>query len=327
MKGEHFESIKNQIKEAGFDVAKAIESDDGSVIFKQGDTVDGEGTVIRMSDSVAIVTKGFSPYNMDVSQGDQSFADMCQARGFYPGVSTIMETLAESVRDAVAKADSSDKAKTSITKLFTEAQAYTAAFVAGLPQKAFKLESIAPEIPNGDGATNEDNGTEDKDANVAKGESSEDSTGTTDEGTATTQETKLANDGVAGDAGTGSGEAEGQSGEAALTEEQVSSIVSTQVTKAMDALAEKLGAFTAGVEAIQKSVGDMSGNLEKLQGRMDEAEKVAKSAKDAVTGTVVIGSETGDHNPTKKSESSGFGGREIDTAYNPGVRSRGRASR
>ena len=83
MKGEAYEAVAKMVEEAGFAVASVQEMDDGSMIFKQEDgaiedLMEGS-SVLRLNDHIALVTKGFSPYNMDVTSDGVTFADVNQS--------------------------------------------------------------------------------------------------------------------------------------------------------------------------------------------------------------------------------------------------------
>lgn len=344
MKGEGFESIKKQVEAAGFAVADMTENADGSVVFKQGD-IEGDSTLVRLNDHVALVCKGFSPYNMDINSDGVTFADVCAAQGFYPGINTIMEVLASSVRDTVYASASPADAKTQVGKLFGEAQAYVSAFLAGMPVKAFKMEGIVPEVVEGagDGVTGDADITAAVEAEMApegmtdaeavtkgfkpfvkgggKAKLTPEEQAAADAEAAKTKAKK--GDGEVAAEGTGEAAATDAAAEtppAALTQAEVSDIVSTHVAKAMEALSAKLGDQIGGIAntfaTVQKSVEEFSGSMTELKTRMETAEKVAKSAQEAVTGTVVHGSESGDTVQTKKSETS-QASRDIDTGFQP----------
>lgn len=107
--------------------------------------------------------------------------------------------------------------------------------------------------------------------------------------------------------------------EAGLTEEQVSAIVATQMQGAVDGLAQKMEAMMASITAaMSKSVGE-------VEAQIAEVAAVAKSAKEAVGGVLVVGSEGGDHVPAAKHETRPRH-REIDTAFDRNARTRTRIS-
>lgn len=145
MKDERLDSIKEQLEANGFDIAKQTEMEDGSVVFKQGDTeMDGEGQVVRISDHIALVTKGFNPYLMNMAIGDQTFEQVCKAQGFYPGIGTVMDVLRTSVMQFAAKSEDPSAATDAIDSMFDEAKAYVVQMVSTMPASAFKTETIEP---------------------------------------------------------------------------------------------------------------------------------------------------------------------------------------
>jgi hypothetical protein len=354
MKGDGFESIKEQVAKAGFKVDAVIENADGSVVLKQGDMAEGEKlTVIKMSDEVGIVVKGFSPYNMALTGTDEnaaSFSDMCAAQGFYPGVSTMMGVLQSSVYDLTYKSDDPAAASEAVAKMFDEAKAYAITMLKSLPTQAFKLEKVAAvkAEPNVNGGGTQPPGL----PAGAKGVEGTGSISTQGAGAAAAENNATPpNAGKPGpDAGTGSGHdaigtnetfpvpgtnsntgmgggnkvvaAKGEEGTAAQPAAAVPAGVSKSdiegmLGTALTALGKQLSdAFTAQVGEVKKSVDGLSGQVQQLGTKVTEVEGVAKAAEKAVKGTV-MGSEAGDHaSQTQKSEQGGgFRGREIDTGF------------
>lgn len=304
MKGEGFESVKKQVEEAGFKVDDVEEMDDGSVVFKQ-EEFEGEGTVIRMNDHVVMITKGFSPYNMemDIEGGEVSFSDAVSARGFYPGLSSIMGTLSERIESTVRKSSSPSEASKAVSKMFDEARAYTSSFLNALPAKAFKLETIEPEV------ISKEEGDEAVAAVAAAADTIHPAVEeeVTDEGGSTDAETT---------AEVAKSDAEGSEAEKVLTAEEVADIVKTTVGST-DESVKKLGdALVANFATVTKSLEALQASFAAMSTRVDAAESVAKAAKDAVTGTVITGSDADDRNPNGNRVREYKGG-EIDTAFLP----------
>jgi soluble cytochrome b562/translation initiation factor 6 (eIF-6) len=372
MSGEAFEAVKKQIEDAGFDVSKETVAADGSVFFQQGETLTAEGdTLIRLNDHVAIVTKGFSPYSMESMSDGVSFADACNAKGFYPGVSTIMETLGDSIRKSVNEAESPAAASAAVAKVFKEAQAYAAQFIQSLPVKTFKLESISVEVP-------EDKTTEvdptaaaqaEEDLKAALGVSHVCKT-CGDSEVVDSACASCGNDPVVepdavykaelvekGDKMTpaekeffatltgaprfafllattaeravtmgGAKPAKPAAAPAAAPAKKDEVNVEEAIAKALKGFTEQLSDALAGVSAIQKTVAGFESGIAAIAGRMDEAEKIAKSAQQAVGGMTVVGSDAGDPMPTMKNEGTQVRG-DFDTAYNPRVRTRAQVGR
>lgn len=302
MKGEGFDSIKDQIEKVGFSIADAEEMEDGSVVFKQGD-MEGDTTVVRLSDHVGVVVKGFSPYSMEMAVSeDLSFSDACAAQGFYPGIRVVMEVLTSSIGSIAQKAETPAACAKAIDKMFDEAKAYVSSFVAGLPVKAFKLEDIAPEQVEETPETPE--------VPAVAGEAEAPADSEPEEGTVV-EKSEETPDVV---------EPKG------LTEEQVASIVSAQVDGAVGDIAKKLEESLAGVtKSFQESIQAVTGAVEGLVGRVEKAEQTVEAAKKAVAGTVVPGSESGDAEPVARKTETGSTGGTFDTAYMGNVRKRARS--
>lgn len=343
MKGESFDSVKKQVADAGFSVDNVQEMEDGSVIFKQDGDMEGETTLVRLNDHVAVVTKGFRPYAMDITVGDGSFAEQCAAQGFYPGVRTIVDVLAQSINVAVDQAASPQDAAKMVAKMFDEAKTYTVGFLGGLPVKAFKLESVtvekaaAPkakakpadgeEMPEGEMAEGED--PKKKKAPAAKaaapaGKKKPVTDEMGDEGGDAEMEAAESDAEQAAEDKAKSKAKSKKSEDGGLTEDDVSSIVAEKVDAAVSEMAKKMDEALAAIQkVVSESVSKVSTSVEDLSGRVAKAEQKATVAESAIKGTVVHGSESGDHAPVQKSESSGvFGGRDIDTAFMPNVRKR-----
>lgn len=340
MKGESFDSVKKQVADAGFSVDNVQEMEDGSVIFKQDGDMEGETTLVRLNDHVAVVTKGFRPHAMDITVGDGSFAEQCAAQGFYPGVRTIVDVLAHSINVAVDQAASPQDAAKMVAKMFDEAKTYTVGFLGGLPVKAFKLESVTVEkaaAPKAKPADGEDMA----DGEMAEGEDPEKKKAPAAKA-ATAGKKKPVTDDMGDeedDAGMDADEDDAEqaaedkakpkakskkSEDGGLTEDDVSSIVAEKVDAAVSEMAKKMDEALAAIQkVVSESVSKVSTSVEDLSGRVAKAEQKATVAESAIKGTVVHGSESGDHAPVQKSESSGvFGGRDIDTAFMPNVRKR-----
>lgn len=360
MKGEQYESVKGAVEAAGFSVADEQELEDGSVIFKQetADVQPHELTIVKLNDQVALVTKGFSPYSMEMELGSGvSFADAVTASGFYPSIRTVTEVLGSGVNTLVVSAPTPAEAAKSIAKMFDEAKQYVVSLVGGLPVKAFKMDATVAEAvatkndpePAEDGDQGGDDGDQEAVAKAAKkkpfppaadGDPADDEAAPGDgkaDAAMTDKKKKqpaCKNDGEPGDDSSDEDEA-GDAGEG-LTKELVTSIVSAQISTVVDALTQKMDTLVASLNTATTTIkGDLEGSLtaklgevasaiSTLTDRVNKAEETVQAAQDAVTGTVVSGSESGDAVPLTVVKGAGQGqaGREIDTAFMPTVRKR-----
>lgn len=326
LKGEGFDSVKGQIEEAGFAVGETLDMKDNSVVFKQVDAAEGEGVVVRLSEHVALVTKGFSPYNMDMTEGDTSFADKCRAQGFYPGVRSAMEVAGDAVLSLAYSQASPGDASKAISKLMDEVKAYVVSLASALPTKAFKLEEVfpeEPELPNGNGAS--DGETEAEKAEKAKAKAKAKITckscgAECEEGC--TECPECGADPMAEPAKkSDDGESSEDSASVGLTEDQVSAIVASKLDDAVGAFAKKMEEALAQVQkSMSESLTGVSQQVEALAGRVEKAESEASTVASVMKGTMVGGSDSGDHAPVAHKTESSRAGREIDTAFMGSVR-------
>ena len=354
MKSDGFDSIKKKIGEAGFSVEKQEDQADGSVVFAQSEDMAGDHVLIRLSENAVMAVKSFSPYSMNMTMGDgTSFAEVCKAQGFYPGVGTMVDVLRSGVLQLAEKSDDPAAAATKVGKMFDEAKQYAMAMVGALPSVAFKLESIEPDaetdeevkkrqsiaadagnggksgsqtkqneagegMPNqsGDGGNGGTNGSQTNQANAADSDSTPNPGGDTLDKTA-----------VHGEGGHGQTPAKivGQTKPKKAVkadgtpadDEEVEAVTLDQVTemvnKSMQEFATKMESLLGGVTEAVKTVGT---SVQALTTRVETAEGVAKAAQEAVSGTVVLGSDGGDPAAVAKGEQSHVG-REIDTGFMP----------
>lgn len=320
MKGDNYDAAKEAVLAAGFDVEAVEEFEDGSVVFKQGD-MDGEVTVVRLNDDIALVTKGFAPYNMDLATTNGgSFADACKAQGFFPGVDTAMAVLTASIKEVLYSDADKENVTASIEKLFAEAGTYIRSMVAALPKKAFKLEGYTPDLIEKGEEENPDR-VEDPVPVAETSQAELDLEGASDEAPADEAPVQVPVAKGAPAEGTAETESEGvKKSETSLTTDDVSAIVSSKVVQELAPITEALKAITDTLSQVQKSVQGYGETFTTIQERLDDAEKVAKSAQEAVSGVVIGGISGDDSTSVRKSETRVMG--EIDTAFQPRVRSR-----
>lgn len=303
MKSDQLPAITEQIKAAGFSVEKSEELEDGSVVFKQTDDVSGESAVIRVSDNAALVVKGLRPYMMDVTLSDgTTFAEVCKAQGFYPGVGTMVDVLRNSVLTLAEKSDDPATAAKEVSKMFDEAKQYAVALVQGLPAKAFKMEFVGPADEPAEGtAAGAGEGSSAKTADADPAASAAGSAGS-----------------VAKSDGAESNP-DNKDGKPAAQQEPAKKSEADEAILALKAQVETIGTSVQESLKVLKGLGD---GLVALTSRVEEAEKVSKSAKEAVEGSVTSGAGGSDPRITTARKSEGRG--EIDTGFAPRSRSRGR---
>lgn len=304
MKGEGFDSVVAQIGEAGFAVDSTVDMQDGSVVLAQVDKADGEGELIRMGDHALLITKGFRPYSMDITSGEVSFADMVQAQGFYPGISTAMDVVRTIILSTAEKADDPIAASKSVGKVMDEFKTYVQSMISGLPAKAFKLESVFPEEAE---VVKEEPAAAEP---VVEADAAEPVVDATAEEPAAV---------VAKEEGEADPQVEGQTAEAqpaGLTEEQVSAIFATKLESLFETFTQKMDEALGTVQkGVQDSISVVSENVESLSNRVEKAEAETQAATKVLSEALVGGSEAEDHAPVQKTVATKSANREIDTAF------------
>lgn len=334
-KNDSFDQVKSALETVGVSVSKAEEpkkedgTADGTVAFMQGDAnLEGEMTVVRLSEDVAMVCKGFRPYNMDVEvTAGTTFADVCKAQGFYPGVGTMVDVLRSSVLSLAEKSDDPAAAAKSIRKMFSEAAEYAASMVSALPSVAFKMElmDIARKEETTDEKTPEQLADEQAAAlEVMKAdESLPESVEKADlkkVPAGVEPKTWLAMDDAAKKAWWAdklkakempAKKEEGKEGEtkpaqtlpvvAGPSADEIATIVAKAMDAAIKPLSEQLG-------EVKKSVSEQSVSLKDIGARVEKAEE-------ALEGSIVLGSEGGDQATSTKKNEGAYQGQEIDTGF------------
>lgn len=134
------ESVKAVLKAEGFKVDEAVPNDDGTVMFKQADLPqDTDTTIVRLSEHLAVVAKGFSPYSQTLSESTD-FNEIMPAAGFYNGVRTASEALMMTVGSILQKADSGANAASQIADATAKFGTYVTTMAKALPAAAFKAD-------------------------------------------------------------------------------------------------------------------------------------------------------------------------------------------
>lgn len=298
-----FELIQKSIVDAGYSVDNIVEMDDGSVVFNQTDgDIPPEVEVVRLNDSMALVTKGFNTYAPDMLVAGASFGEVCKAQGFYPGMRSVTDTMLDSVTSVIRDASTPAEAAEKVTKVMSEVSEYVGSMVKQLPSQAFYLEGKYGEVV---AARKADSGGE---------EAEDDSDETEDQGeTAAVGAEQAAKADETGDE-TGDDEKANP-----LTAESISELVSGQMKGLADSLKATLTEAVDGVKtAVTAEVAVVKTEVAELATKVEKTAETASAAASAVRGTVVTGAEGDDVVPiTKGDASKGGPSGIIDTAYMP----------
>jgi hypothetical protein len=296
LKGDSFESVKSLVKESGFDTEQVVDMEDGSVVFKQeADLTNGQGTIVRMNGTTAVIMKGYTPYDMKLSINDVEFKDLVAAQGYYPGIAQVMSDTTSAIFDTVSKAESPAEAAKAVSSMLEEVKKYVTSMAEALPSNCFKLETAEePEVEE-----------EVKEEEVVKEEVKTDPV--EEPKTEEVPTTEVVKEEVK--------EEVKEVPVAGLTEESVSGIVAKQMERMSGDLLKLVSkSVSDAISPVTESVSKMADQVKAIGDKVEKQETVLK-------GVVVQGGDADDTPPApvKKTERAG---RDFDTAYNPQVRTR-----
>lgn len=313
-KSEFLGDVKEAVKKAGFSIDFVEEREDGTVIFKQSDEAVelDKLTIIKMSDDLLVVMKGFNPY--DISK--LPFADVVKGQGFFPAVRNATEALQSVIYDAMYSATDAAEAVTKIDAQVAEFSSYLSSLTQQLPQSVFKAEVAVAECleactarkteeaAKADkvkcpecGADNAAGATKCKscDADMKKPAAKEDNIG----GGTSNEEAKK-EDPAKGDA------------------PDVAAVVKAAIDAALKPVTDMVASVQGSLTDVTKEVSAIKDGQTALAYKVAEVETTAKSAEATLKGTVIGAPPAGDdvrHIVTEKSaEDDPYTG-TFDTAF------------
>lgn len=152
--------VSDALEASGFSVANAIKNDDGTTLYAQfdgavTDEIMGGTHLVRLSEDMLVVVKGFSPYS-DSMDSSSDFSEVMATQGFYQGVRTASDALSTVIMSTLRKADSGSSAASDLQATMGKFTTYITSLVTALPTSAFKADQSVTEImkaaKNRDGA-------------------------------------------------------------------------------------------------------------------------------------------------------------------------------
>lgn len=137
--------IGEKFKELGLKADEAKKYEDGTLMFAQDENPEEDATMLRMSDNLIVVVKGFADYAESMAN-NADFSQAVRTRGFFQNVSVAGHGLIGSVQEQVVKAESQEKALTTVQDMVKKFEGYVTAMVKGVPQVAFKADAAVAEV-------------------------------------------------------------------------------------------------------------------------------------------------------------------------------------
>ncbi len=148
-KGTDLDALKGIMVEAEL-VTEHVSEIDGATVFAQKEDIElgGEGqAVYKISENVAVVctvAKEFQPF-----QFSTDFGTNLNANGFFPGVALAQDALREVVFTVMMDATSPDEAASAIQKAAEDLAGHLGSLTRALPETAFKLEVAVQKFESG----------------------------------------------------------------------------------------------------------------------------------------------------------------------------------
>jgi hypothetical protein len=138
------EKAVESLKAEGFDLPVVTSFDDGSVTIAKDDKYMDGGTVVRLSDGVAVVMKNFDDFGQTLSTSD--IGKDADTQGFYEGVSGALNHLRDRVTTVLkSDGDRSKEMREAVADFYT----YVDGLVAAIPAAVFKAENPLTDLVGG----------------------------------------------------------------------------------------------------------------------------------------------------------------------------------
>lgn len=289
------EGVKKALADNGLTFDKATKNEDGTVVLASGD-LPADAHIVRLSEDMAVVMKGFAPYGEALSNST-NFSDVMAAQGYYQGLRTACDAAVSTISNILYKAESGVDASSKVSDVLSKFSTYVNTLTKGLPTSAFKAEVAVAEVvksakdkmkEKGDGMACPEGVDPKKWAEMSDAEKKAWKPKAKKEDGQGAEEGAPAGEGSAPTAnaeGEGAAPAQGAAAGAEKSEESGA---------ALKAVMEQLSALSEAVKGVSGEVAKVAKSQGELSGRVDEIARKAETATQAVKSTVVAGAGAGD---------------------------------
>lgn len=304
--------VRKSLTDHGFAVDTVTKNEDGTVLFSAGAVDAEDATIVRLSEDMAVVVKGFSSYNQALSEST-NFSEVMAAQGYFQGVRTACDALVYTMQNVLQKAESSQDAATKVNSILSSFSTYVGTMTKGLPVAAFKADMSVSEVVKS--AKEKSKTTPGADDKAPEGADPKEWAKMSPEQKA---EWKAKAKAKKDEADAAAAKSEGEQAPAAG--ESAPAAKSEQSDGGLKEVLAQLGELTKTVQGVAGEVGEVVKAQKSLEGRVDEIARKADNAAQAVKTTVVAGAGAGDEPakgaPVKKSDTDPRSGC-FDTAFLP----------
>lgn len=137
---EHVKAVETILTDNGFAVENVTKNEDGTLLYAQDDSPLDDSTILKMSEEMIIVVKGFDTAN-EALRESYDYCSSLSDSGYFAGISEAIKGL-DTVLTAVLKSDAPEKAQEVITKFSTYAQT----LITAIPPAVFKADMEINEL-------------------------------------------------------------------------------------------------------------------------------------------------------------------------------------
>lgn len=321
--GGDVEAVKKQLEENGFKTDNVKKNEDGLTFFVQKEIDEDEKgqLALKLNDDLAahVVSKYFEPMDFETT----SFKELYSKAGVIPSIMTAQEVLREVILNTLYSSDIKDgpEASKKVKKALSEFSTIVTNMVENIPVSAFKMETLKVEEKSEEKTEEvkseeapEDKSKEQKEdlvkseegaekAETTKSEDKEDEVEPVDKAEEDTDDSKAedkSEDVKSEDKAEGVEKEADEKAESSKSEEEAEEVRKSEENKTEDMLKQIIGKISSLEESV-KGLDDIKEDVSGLKTRVEEVSKIAKSADEAVNGTVNSEPE-GDRLVSTKSE-------------------------
>ena len=132
----YLDKVRVALSANGFDVGTVVKNDDGTVMFAQEADPMKDSHIVRISERMIAVMKGFDAPSEVLSESS-NFSDKVAVSGYFPGIAVAVKGL----EGAVAKAVKSDAGPAKVAEAISQFNTYVETMVASVPASVFKADT------------------------------------------------------------------------------------------------------------------------------------------------------------------------------------------
>jgi hypothetical protein len=288
-KSDNFEEVKAAIVASGFSVDTAVENEDGTVIFKQEEYDLDKCLVVKMSDELVVVMKGFQPWATD----GLSFTETVKSVGFFPSVSIAMDALRDTMYGVLVEAPDGGGPEViaKMESVLKEFSSYVIDQAKNIPSAVFKCDKALKSMDKKKKMTDEE---------IAAMEAAKEKAKKEEEAAQEAAAAKVADPVVT---------------EPAKTEPSPEAVLKAGLDTALAPMLTSIQSITDSLAGLSTKVAEISTAQSTLTTKLEKVEEVAKSASDAVKTNIIGGLPAGDEGLSKQVVKGESSGKCIDTAF------------